>query len=150
MKPMSVSVSINAPAARVFEAVTDLHGAPSRISAIKRMEVLTDGPTRVGTKFRETRVMFGREASETMEITAMEPGRSYVTEAGSHGCRYRSELSVRSEGSGSSLTMTFEGTPLTLGAKVMGAIMGPMMSGSMRKMIEQDLNDIKRAVESGR
>ena len=88
MGMITVVKIIDAPLDRVFEVFTDLPGTPGRISAITKLEVLTDGPIGVGTRWRETRVMFGREATETMEITAIDPPRSYSAAANSCGCHY--------------------------------------------------------------
>ena len=60
---------VSAPQAMVFEYVTDLRRAPERISGITKMEVLTEGPIRAGTRFKETRMMFKRECTEEMEMT---------------------------------------------------------------------------------
>ncbi len=43
--------------------------------AVERLDSGTDFG--VGTTWRETRVMFGREATEVMEIVAVDEGRSY-------------------------------------------------------------------------
>jgi hypothetical protein len=56
---------------------TDLDGAAERVDGIQKLEKLTDGPVGLGTRFRETRRMFRKEAAEEMEFTAFEPGRSY-------------------------------------------------------------------------
>ena len=149
MPGIEASTHIDAPPARVFEAITDLKSAPGRISAIKRLDVLTDGPVGVGTRFRETRVMFGREATAEMEITGFDPGRGYTTESESCGCKYSCSLAVAPERDGSRLTASFQGTPLTLPARVMSAIMMPLMRKSMVKAFEQELADIKAWAEAG-
>lgn len=143
MKPLSVARRIEAPRERVFEAATDIQSWPARIGGIERVEVLTPGPFGKGTRFRETRIMFGREATEEMVVSDFEPGRSYVLIAESHGCRYRSAMRFDDDGPGATrVEMTFEATPLTTGAKVMGAVMGPMMKGTMCKMIAKDIEDL--------
>jgi len=38
-----------------FAYATDLRNAPGRIKAITKLDVLTDGEVRLGTRFRETR-----------------------------------------------------------------------------------------------
>lgn len=139
---------VKASPEKVFAVATDFANAASRIKGIKKLEVLTQGPVGLGTRFRETRVMFGKEASETMEVTAFDPPRSYTLSAASHGCSYLSTVSVAPEGAGSRLSMTFAGTPLTVGAKVMSALMGWMIVGSCRKAMQQDLADIGAAAES--
>ena len=73
MKPIVVSVDIDVPIDRVFSIATDLQNAPERIGGITKLEVLTDGPFGLGTRWRETRVMFGREATEVMWVTAFDP-----------------------------------------------------------------------------
>lgn len=145
---IATSTRIDAPTSRVYDLMTDLSGAPERIQGIKSLEVLTEGEFGVGTRFRETRVMFGKEATEEMEIVEVKPGESYTTTAESCGCLYRSTVSVTPEGQGSLLTMTFQGTPQSFMAKVMAAVMGPVMRKSMIKMVDKDLADIKTAAES--
>ena len=73
MARLAISETVNAPLGRTFEAFSDLRSAEKNISGIKRLEILTDGPIGKGTRFKETRVMFGREATETMEVTQWEP-----------------------------------------------------------------------------
>ena len=67
MAGITASLRIEAPVSTVFALATDLDGWAGRIKAITRIEKLTPGPVRVGTRFKETRKMFGKEATETME-----------------------------------------------------------------------------------
>jgi len=147
--PVSVTVTkdIAAPPERVFELAADFRGAPERLSGVTKMEILTDGPIGVGTRVRETRVMFKREATEEMVITAFDPPRSYTVEAESHGSHYDSVLTVEPNGSGSTVKMVFEATPLTFMGKLMSFLMRPMIK-SMAKLIDRDLEDIKTAAEA--
>jgi hypothetical protein len=71
MSTISVTERIEAPAARVFAIATDLRNATAVLSQVQSVETLEgpDAPLAVGTRFRETRVMFGREATETMTVT---------------------------------------------------------------------------------
>ena len=138
---------IAAPPERVFAAASDFANTPQFIAGILKSEVLTPGPLAVGTRFRETRKMFGMEASEEMTVAELEPPRRYVLVAESHGSRYRSELRFEPLGAGTEVVMTFRGEPLTVSAKVMSVLMKPMMK-SMAKMIAQDLADLKRSLES--
>lgn len=147
MASVSVEKVIDAPVEKVFDLATDLKGAPGRVRKILRLEVLTDGPVGKGTRFRQTRRMFNREATEEMEITEFEPPGRYVVEAESHGARYRSEFVFTPEGAGTKLVMNFEATPVSMMAKVMAPMMKGMM-GAVAKEIEQDLDDIKAAAEA--
>jgi carbon monoxide dehydrogenase subunit G len=140
---------INAPIERVFAASTDVPRWAETISAITKIEMLTDGPVGVGTRFRETRKMFGKEATEEMTFTAFDPPNSYTLHAQSHGCLYESGFRFTPEGQGARVEFFFRGEPQTFGAKVMNAIMGPLFKGSMVKMVRKDMLDLKAHVESG-
>ncbi len=146
---ITVTQSISAPAEAVFAALCDISGRPEVIPSVSACEVHTEGPFGVGTRFTETRVLFGKEASETMEVIELEPGRSYLLEAHNHGAHYltRYQVDPAAEGEGSTLTFAFEGRPETLGAKVMSALMGWMFKGATEKACRQDLEAIKAGVE---
>ena len=106
MKPIRVERSVSAPPERVWAIVTDLERSPTVIEGIDRVERLDGGAGfGVGTRWRETRTIFGKEATEVMEIAAVEPGRSYVATANSRGMRYRTEVGVEGAGPGVSVSV---------------------------------------------
>ena len=144
---MKATQHIAAPPERVFAAASNFGNAASTIEGILRVEVLTDGPVGVGTRFRETRKMFGKEATVEMTVAEFEPPRRYLLLAEENGCRYRSELRFVPDGQGTSVTMTCAGEPLTFFAKVMTFVMKPMLK-SMSKLIAKDLADLKRSLEA--
>lgn len=146
MTELEIRRHVAATPQRVFAQAANFAGAADTISAITKMEMLTDGPVGVGTRFRETRVMFGREATEEMTVAAFDSPRSYILHAQSHGSDYRSEMRFEPSGDGTDVVMTFQATPLTRVAKVMSVLVKPMMK-SMGKMILKDLDDLKIAVE---
>jgi len=134
----------------VWAVMTDLDGSPDAISAIVGVERLGgQDEFGVGTRWRETRIMFGREASEVMEVTELEPGRRYVVESEGSGARYRSEISVTADGDGARLSMSFAGEPTGTMARLMAATVGRLFMKATRKAIEQDLADIAAAAEAG-
>jgi len=151
--PMQFEVNreIGAPAGRVWELITDLSSSPEVIGSITRLEVLEGAEEfRVGTRWRETRTMFGREATEEMSVSALVPGRSYTVVADSSGMTFESTLEVLSAGDHVCiLRMTFSGEPRTTVSRVMSATVGRMFLGATRKAAEQDLADIAAAAEAG-
>lgn len=147
MYGLKVTERIAASPERVFGLATDLAGAPQRVEGIDSVELLTDGPFGVGTRWRETRTMMGKSATEEMWITAFEPDRSYTAEAESCGCHYTSVLTCEPDGEGTLLTFTFDGQPLTLACRLMAPI-GWLMKGQVRKMLAADLADLRRAAEA--
>lgn len=145
---ITCSEHINAPVEKVFSVAADVRNAPEVISAITKMEVLTEGPVGVGTRFRETRIMFGKEATEVMEFSVFDPPRSYTLVADSHGCHYVSTFRFTPDAGGTRVDFDFTGTAHSVGAKVMSAVMGPLMKGTMRKMLAKDLHELKRHIEA--
>lgn len=150
MPGIQVSERIRAPQEDVFHQCLQVDQWPDFCRQIKRVEVLSDGPIREGTRFRETRTMFGREASEEMEFTKIEHPRRYVVECTNHGCHYRVEFSFAQQGPETVVTSDFSATPLTFFARVMGTLMMPLMKGNMKKCVRQDLQDLKKKMEEGR
>lgn len=145
----NVRISINAPRGRIWRIITDMDKWADVISGISKVETLEKPENGlVGLKWRETRTMFGKEATEVMWITDVVENESYHTRAESHGAIYKTEMKVLESGDESVLSMTFHGTPQTLGARLMWALMGFMFKNSTKKALQQDLNDIKRAAES--
>jgi len=144
-----MSCHINADQARTFALFTDFKNAAANIRGIKHIEVITDGPVGVGTRFRETRTMFGKDAVETMEVTAMDPPRSYSVGCGSCGARFDTTFHFTPDNDGTRVDVNMNAVPTSLFAKIMSPVMGLMMAGTMRKCFENDLADLK-AVAEGR
>lgn len=147
MSNFSFETRVNAPPAQVFDVFADLTKAPDRIDQIKALEVLTDGPIGVGTRFRETRVMFKKEATEEMEITAFEPGVGYRVECESCGSHFVSDFRFAPDGDGTKVETTMDIRPQTLMAKLMSPL-GVLMAGSMKKHFQADLDQLKAVCEA--
>ncbi len=85
MAKLQLSKTVNAPVEKTFQLFSDFPNAAARINGIEKVEMLTNGPIGVGTKFKETRIMFGKEATEEMEVTQFEPNKLYTVAADSCG-----------------------------------------------------------------
>ena len=142
------SIYINGPKEAVWRVITDIEKSADTISAIEEIEILEPATSGVvGLKWRETRVMFGRSATEVMWITDAVQNDYYQTRAENHGAIYISRLQVTDKGDGTELTMSFEGQAQTLLAKIMSVIPGIFFKSATENTIKQDLEDIKAAVE---
>ncbi|MFF7443954.1 SRPBCC family protein [Streptomyces sp. NPDC008122] len=135
---------------RVWEAITDLKDMPRVLSGVDRVEVLTPGGFDVGTRWRETRRMLGKEATEEMTVTECEPPDRYVTVADSHGMHYVSELTLTPDGSGATtLRMAFSARPA--GGRSAGfaaRVLARFGAKAVARALTKDLADIARTVES--
>lgn len=148
---LSTSVVVKAPRHQVWQVVTDIQNAASVISGIEDIEIL-DQPANgiVGLKWKETRTMFGKTATETMWITDAVEDDYYRTEARSHGCIYRSKIQLADADGATRLTMDFDAEPTSVSAKVLGSTLGLLFKGATRKALLRDLNDVKAALENER
>ncbi len=147
MPSLTIERTVNAPLQRTFACFTDLANAPANIPQIKSLDVLTAGPVGTGTRFRETRIMFGKVATATMEITAFNPPRGYTVECRQGGTHYLSTFTFEPGGSGATRAeMRFEWRAESLGAKLM-APLGFLLQGVMRKAMAGDMDAMKAAAE---
>lgn len=148
---ITLSKEIAAPASRVWQIITGLEGCVQVITGIDSIEILAgEEQFGVGTRWRETRTMLGKQATEEMEVTAIEPGRSYVVEAGRASLLYRSTLTVSALGDERSrLSMPFGAEPKGMAARVLAATVGRLFVGFIRKALRQDLDDVTAAAEAG-
>ena len=140
-------IEINAPIEKVFDVFSDLNSLEDRVTGIQKVEILK-GPTQmaVGTKWKETRVFMGKEATETMWVTELTRLGNYVVEAESHGTKYRSEYLFEQTANGTKVTVIFEATPMTFKAKLAYAI-SFLFAGKLKKLLYQDMVDLKKVCE---
>jgi hypothetical protein len=132
----------------VFEAFSDVTKIEERIPAILKVEILSDGPVGPDFRWRETRKMMGKEATEEMWFDEFDPPRRYTVKAHSHGTRYLSTYTFEAVEDETVVHMTFSGIPETLGAKIMGALLGWMGKGAVRKMLLADMDALADYVET--
>ena len=150
---VQADVMVKAPRETVWAVVSDIPNAASTIKGIEKVEVLEQpkGEGIVGLKWRETRTMFGKQATETMWITDASAPSFYETRAENSGAIYTTRIALQDAGAGvTRLSMDFGAEPRTFGARILGAVFGALMKGSMRKAILKDLEDIKAAAEARR
>jgi len=148
MTVITVSTQVAAPIQRTFKVFTEIEKAVERIPDIVSLEVLSDGPFGEGTRWRETRVMFKKEATEEMWVTGFDPPNSYNVDAESHGMRYSTHFSFAADGDGTKVTWAFTCTPLTLMTKIMAPIFNLPMKGMMKKCMRKDLEALRDVCES--
>lgn len=139
--------TINAPSKEVFDVFSDIPKADERISGIKKIEFLSSKKSGKGTKWRETRVIMGKEASEEMWISSFDAPNSYAVEAESHGMKYYSKYTFDEVEGKTTARLVFTGEPQTFSAKVQGVIWKPLMNSMVKKPLEQDMQDLKNYIE---
>lgn len=137
---------VDAPQDVTFATVTDIAGWPRIAGAIRKTEILTAGPVSVGTRFRETRMMYGREATEEMTVAELDPPRRFVLTAFNHGTAYRVEHLLEPQGAATRMTLAFEGRPVSLLARLFMPL-GRLFVSSVRRQLQADLAGLEREAE---
>lgn len=143
MSRTEVQRTIAAPPDVVFAAVADVQHFSRAVDDIERVEFVSEIRAGLGTRFRETRVMRGREATVELEITEFAPPERvrFLSEAG--GVQWDSVFEVEAAPDGSTLSLVMEATPLTVAAR----LMVPLMKGMVRKAIAADMDAVKAYCE---
>jgi len=131
----------------VFAMATDFARAAEVIGAIEKVEMLTEGPVGVGTRFLETRTVLQYATTQEVEVTAYEPPRRYALCCESHGSRYLTEVVLEPNSTGTDVSLGFEVEPVSFMAKAMAETMRPMLDKAAQAL-EQDLDDLKAALEA--
>jgi hypothetical protein len=145
---LAVDIQISAPRAKVWAAITDIENCTDMISSIIDLDILnlpTD--TIVDLKWKETRKMFGKEATETMWITDFVENEYYCTRAESHGSVYITKFSLKEVDGVTTLTMSFTAEAQSIFVKMISTIMSLFIENAMKKELFKDLVDIKKYVE---
>ena len=145
---VSVNIEIASSKEKVWAAITDIENCVNFISSIIDLELLNKPENKlVGLKWKETRLMFGKKASETMWITDAVENEYYCTRAESHGSVYITEISLSEIEGNTLLTMSFAAQAQGAFVKIISAIMSVFIKGTMKKALDKDLEDIKEHIE---
>lgn len=148
MPATTVTRHVDAPCEVVWGVLTDLDHAPEVMEAISRVERVHGDGFDVGTRWRETRTMFGRDATEEMEVTSIDPPRGYVVEADGQDAHYRTEFTLDEEAGGTRVTMVFGAEPRGVTGRLMAATVGRLFAAATRRAVAADLADVARASEA--
>lgn len=128
MAGFTLSELIPCPPREVFACVTSPGNAPRISPSVVSMVQTTDGPLGVGTRYRETRLMRGREESAELEVVAWEPDQTYAVKNLTEGIATVYRYTFRPEGTGTRVDLACEVT--ASGAK---KLMIPVVVAVLRK-----------------
>lgn len=149
MPSVQASRTIDAPLAQVWAVFTDLPAIPQRLRAVERVELVTDQPFAVGTTWLETRKMFGRIATEEMQVTAVDPLVGYTVAATGVGAIYVSRFDFDAVTTTTTkVRLTFTGETERGGARqAIGRLVWPLMQGRVARELYRDLDDLAAVCE---
>ena len=146
MTTVTVATVVAAPVAQVFDIFTDIEHGAGRVANIQKIEMLTVGGLRLGSRWLETRAMLGPQDTVEMEVTAFEQNRTYTITHHKAGARIDAVFTFDPVDGQTSVQIEFilksHGLPPGALAPVRGA-----MASTVRDVIGQDLEDLKAFIE---
>jgi uncharacterized protein YndB with AHSA1/START domain len=137
-------VVIDRPVGDVFAFVSDQTNASQWQRGLAEVNRSSTGPIGVGTRHTFVRTLMGRRMDGSNEYTDYEPDRYVAFKATSGGVGLRASYTVEAAGTGRSrLTAWMELRP----SGVL-RVMEPLLSASLRRDVEANLDSLKRLLEA--
>ena len=151
-RELTVKRVVQAPAEQVWAVLTDLDDAPQILRGVSRIEVLEGDGYAVGTRWRETRRLFGKEESQTMEVASCDPPRSTTLTSRSAGVEYRKAYTLEPTDDGTVLAVCFGAShpDPNLLQRLTGTLFGHVGAVVTTRLLTQDLADIAARAEGRR
>ncbi|MHC4399385.1 MAG: SRPBCC family protein [Planctomycetota bacterium] len=137
------SVVIDRPIREVFDFATNLDNAHLLMPNVTKVELLTPGELKPGSKFRETRIMKGKESAAVIEVVEHEPPELHAARSAMMGMEAVYRFRFAEAGSGTRVDME---------ALVRGNLLWKLFLGMISRMMEKEDGDylqrLKSAVET--
>ena len=134
---------IDRPREEVFAFFVDLDRASEWAPEITRVEMLTDGPLRVGARYREMRWTTKGESRIDMEVTAFDPPGRYSAAFDAGGYQATFNYMFTPDGDGTRVEMA-----CVVRASGARTLLAPIITWLLRRQDKQKLRNLKRAVEA--
>lgn len=144
MSRTTVRITIDAPVDFVFRTVSEIENYSKAIPHIVNVEFLSDVRSGVGSRFRETRLMMGREASTVLEVTEYVENERVRLVSDEGGTVWDSVFAVRPIDGRTELTLVMDAAPYTFKSR----ILVPIMKLVIRMGLVKDMDAVKEYCES--
>lgn len=143
MNGFEFSEHISKPPKEVFTLISNPANGSKFVGNIKECKKLTDGPIGVGTQFRETRLMNGKEASTDLLVTAYESPTHFGISSQVEGIKVEYHYHLAAEAGGTRVRWVCE-----LEASGLRKMMLPMVASIMKKEDGDHLQKLKAYLEA--
>lgn len=137
-----LTIHLNRPVEQVFAFLMDTDKLTSWQSNLIKIEKITAGPLRMGSRFQEVRRLGRRESEIQGEIIAYEANRTFETRTLGKP-QVTVSYSLEPENGGTRVKHKF--TMLTSGFM---RLLEPMIASSIKKDTDADFEALKRILES--
>jgi uncharacterized protein YndB with AHSA1/START domain len=142
MSGFEMSEWIACPPKRVFEFITDPNNAPKIVPSVKSSVKLTEGPPKVGTRYRETRLMGGKEEHAELEVSEYAEPTVYAMRNVTDGIETVYRYNLRPEKDGTRIDLVCQ-----LKAAGLKRIMLPLVAFILKKEDGTHLQRLKQFLE---
>ena len=134
----------------VWAVLTDLENAPQTLRGVTRVEVLEGAGYAVGTRWRETRRLFGKEETQTLEVAECDPPHSTTVTSRASGVDYRSAFTLEPVDAGTLVTVCFGAShpDPNLLQRLTATLFGHVGAVVTTRLLSQDLADIAARAEA--
>lgn len=136
MPTIAVERAIQAPVARIFDAVANIEKLSKTSDDIESVEFLSDIRMGVGTRFREVRNHKGKQMVTELEVTEFENNSRARMVSDSHGTVWDTTFITVPTADGGTLRISMDARGNTLFARVMNVVMQPVFRRGLDKHID--------------
>jgi uncharacterized membrane protein len=145
MTPITGTIEISRSPQDVFDYVGDLSRHGEWQSAVVDVQVETEGPTKLGTKAKETRLVPGGKQSYHYEITEWEPPRVSAFKVVDGPMRPEGSITFTPLDDGARTRVDFE---MVFHGHGFGKLLTALATRDARKHVPNDLAALKARCES--
>lgn len=143
--------TVPAPPEVVWAVLTDVAHADQVLRSVKDSELLTDGPYDVGTRWRETRTIFGHHGEEELRVIESEPPSRTVVETALGRDVVRTSYRLTASNptrthTRLAMTTTLVDANRTPLGRFAWDLFGGLSHAATRRMLERDIQDIAAEV----
>lgn len=143
---MEVAVSADqlftTPVEETWETIADIESYPNRTSSYTEISPLTSDLRGLGARWKQTRTVWGRNHTQTMEVVEWEPTTSMTLRAAEAGTQYETRYLFSPADGGSKVTAIFTARPTNLYGRAVVRFMGKKLMASSGEALAQILAEL--------
>lgn len=136
--------SINAPVSRVFQTLSRVEEFSQAVPGITNIEFLSEQHYGVGTRFKETRLMNGKEATTELEVRELVENERIRMVSDAGGTIWDTVFTVSTEDQETLMTMKMDARPYNALAK----LFVPMILSMVAEAVNDDMDAVKKYCET--
>lgn len=140
------SIEIGRPPQEVAAYLDDLSRHPEWQESLVGVQVETEGPTRVGSRMRQTRRVGGSTRTFTIEVTEHDPPNTFAFKGVDGPVRPRGRITLEPLDGGQRTRYSVE---LDFDGRGLGLLLLPLVRRDARKELPRNIQHLKEKLEAG-